>query len=303
MDDASQPRQINLTNLANPLPFSVEDRNSPKMDVGELLGWVRWMTANGLSRDTIKLRVWNVRRVEKQMARANLPGLMEASADDLLDWLGQQTWKPNTRRTYRASLRSFYKWAQGKGYRLDNPGLDLPQVSVPRAVPHPTPEAAMQDAIRAGGGGDVSLMVQLAGICGLRRGEISRVRREDLTEDVLGQRSLMVRGKGGHERFVPLPPGMAVDILDRPPGHLFPSPRIAGAPLTPAHVGKLVADVLPGDWTCHSLRHRCATVAYQSSKDLRAVQELLGHMKPETTAIYTQVAPQSLRALIDATAA
>lgn len=143
-------------------------------------------------------------------------------------------------------------------------------------------------------------MVQLAAVCGLRRGEIARSRREDVVDDLLG-RSLVVRGKGGHVRSVPLPEGLAVELVALPAGWLFPSPR--GGHLTPAHVGKVVSRLLPDDWTCHTLRHRCATVAYHASHDLRAVQELMGHAKPETTAVYTLVPQDSVRALVRATSA
>lgn len=53
----------------------------------------------------------------------------------------------------------------------------------------------------------------------------------------------------------------------------------------------------------HTLRHRCATVAYAKTRDLRAVQELLGHAKPETTAIYTAVPDDAVRDAMRAAAA
>lgn len=142
-------------------------------------------------------------------------------------------------------------------------------------------------------------MLKLAGVCGLRRGEIARVRREDITEDLVGW-TLRVRGKGGHERLVPLPDDLAREILKQSPGWLFPSPKTSG-PLTAAHVGVLVSALLPEGWTCHTLRHRCATVAYADQRDLRAVQELLGHAKPETTALYTEVPLDAIRSAVRAT--
>ena len=81
-----------------------------------------------------------------------------------------------------------------------------------------------------------------------------------------------------------------------PAGWAFPSSAQPG-PLTPAHVGKLVSRALADGWTCHTLRHRCGTVAYAGSKDLRAVQELLGHARTDTTALYTKVAEASIRAI------
>lgn len=45
----------------------------------------------------------------------------------------------------------------------------------------------------------------------------------------------------------------------------------------------------------HTLRHRYATTVYAGTGDLRAVQELLGHASPVTTARYTLVSPKRLR--------
>jgi len=53
--------------------------------------------------------------------------------------------------------------------------------------------------------------------------------------------------------------------------------------------------VLPGAWTGNTLRHRFATAAYGGTRDLRAVQELLGHTNPTTTARYTQASDAALR--------
>ena len=101
--------------------------------------------------------------------------------------------------------------------------------------------------------------------------------------------------------MVPLPDWLAARIIACPPGWLFPSPSQPG-PLTPAHVGVIVSRLLPDGWTCHTLRHRCATVAYAATRDLRAVQDLLGHAKPETTARYTLVPVDSVRAAMMAAA-
>lgn len=164
-----------------------------------------------------------------------------------------------------------------------------------------TPEMIYRQAL-ADADDRARLMIQLAAQCGLRRGEIARCRREDVVPDLWGH-SLRVDGKGGHVRSVPLPEELAQIILEHPPSWLFPSPAAGGGPLTPHHVGKIVSRLLPDGWTCHTLRHRCATVAYASTRDLRAVQELLGHAKPETTARYTQVPVDAVRQAVAAAAA
>jgi integrase/recombinase XerC len=265
--------------------------------VDQLLGkWSTWMRAAGKPDTTIELRLYQVRRV---LAGIDSPP-HEVIVDQLVDWLGGQAWAPSTRRSYRAALRGFFQWVQAIGLRPDNPALLIPVVHVPRSIPRPTPEAVYRQALLESDD-RTRLMVQLAAKCGLRRGEISRVRREHVLEDLVGW-SLRVEGKGGHQRVVPLPTDLSVELRAMPPGWVFPSDRRPG-PLTPAHVGVLVSRALPPGWTCHTLRHRCATVAYAVERDLRAVQELLGHAKPETTALYTQVPQDAVRRAVAAAAA
>lgn len=260
-----------------------------------LEAWQTWLRAAGRPPTTIGLRTYHVRRVFSEIDSDP----WSVTTEQLVTYLAGKGWAAETRRSYRASLRSFYAWAQATGRRSDSPAHLLPPIKVPRSLPRPTPEvvyrAALLEADSRG-----RLMLELAAVCGLRRGEIARVRREDVVDDLLG-RSLIVMGKGGHVRSVPLPDGLAVQLLEAPAGWVFPSP--AGGPLTAAHVGKLVSRLLPEGWTCHTLRHRCATVAYHARRDLRAVQELLGHAKPETTALYTLVPADSVRALVAATSA
>lgn len=160
-----------------------------------------------------------------------------------------------------------------------------------RARPRPTPEVAFRVAL-AGADARTRLAILLAGVCGLRRGELARVRRADLEADLVGW-SLRVRGKGGHVRMVPVPDELAALIRRRPEGWLFPSSH--GGHLTPHHLGKLISRHLPEGMTTHTLRHRCGTVAYATTGDLLAVQTLLGHAKPETTAIYVGVPMDSVR--------
>ena len=260
----------------------------------EIAEWGKWLKAAGRPESTIGLRTYHVRRVMRDLDRTP----WEVTTEQLVTYLASKNWAAETRRAYRASLRSFYAWAQATGRRADSPAHLLPTVAVPRGLPRPTPEVYYREALRQADPRS-RLMIQLAAICGLRRGEIARVRREDVESDLVGH-SLRVVGKGGHVRRVPMPNPMARDVLRMPPGWLFPSP--AGGHLTSHHVGKLVSQWLPQGWTTHTLRHRCATVAYASCRDLRAVQELLGHAKPETTARYTQVPVDAVRAAVTAAA-
>lgn len=261
--------------------------------------WEAYMVSAGMPASTITLRLYHLMRFTREVQGGDP---LAAHTDVILAWLGSKTWSPNTRRSYRSSLRAFYRWAVDAGHLETSPAEALPPVRVPRGVPRPASEDAYRAGLRAADP-RVRLAVQLAGACGLRRGEIAASAREHVELDPAGGWCLRVAGKGGHVRLVPLPAGLAAEILARPPGWLFPSSHQGGTVhLTPHHLGKLVAAALPGDLTTHTLRHRAGTVAYAATRDLRAVQELLGHAKPETTALYTRVPTETMRAAVDAAA-
>jgi len=266
------------------------------MSWGDALAqWEAYQRAAGAAESTLQQRIYHVGRVAREVG--GTPSRL--TLDELVTWLGSKDWSPNTRRSYRASLRVFYTWAMATGRVGDSPAHLLPSVRIPRPQPRPAPEIAYREALmRADDRGRLAIM--LAAQCGLRRTEIAQARTSDMEPDLLGM-SLRVVGKGGHVRLVPLPDDLARLIATRPDGWLFPSSH--GGHLTPHHLGKIVSRYLPGNLTTHTLRHRCATVSYAATRDLRAVQELLGHAKPETTAIYTAVPDGAVRAAMSAAAA
>lgn len=254
----------------------------------DLARWTAYMATAGLPTTTINLRRYHLSRVALGVRASSPPGL---TLVELERWLAGQTWAPNTRRSYRSSLRAFYTWAMATGVVTSSPAHQLPPVKVPRAVPRPTPELVFRSALKNADDRE-RLGLMLGGVCGLRGGEIARTRREDLEPDLVGW-SLRVVGKGGHERMVPVPASLADLIASRPAGWLFPSSQ--GGHLTPHHLAKVISSTLPDGWTTHTLRHRCGTRAYAATKDLLEVQTLLGHAKPETTAIYVAVPMTGVR--------
>lgn len=263
-----------------------------------LSDWKSWMRAAGRPATTIGLRTYHVTRAER-----GLPVSLElATVDDLTEWLGAQDWKPATRRSYRASLVQYYRFIRARGVRTDNPAELLPAVRVPRGLPRPAPDDILRAALEAADP-RARLAMLLAGQCGLRRGEIASLHTRHIEADLIGM-SLRVTGKGGHTRMVPVPTGdqYGLEFLLRrlDAGWVFPSP--VGDHLSPEHMGRIVSRALPAGWACHTLRHRFATTTYRATHDLRATQELLGHAKPETTAIYTQIAVNDLRAAVQTAA-
>jgi site-specific recombinase XerD len=258
-------------------------------------GWAAWMRTASVRPKTIGLRTYHVTRAARELPVS----LDHATVDDLSAWLSAQEWLPATRRSYRSSLVGYYRFLQRLGVRPDNPGQLLPAVRVPRGLPRPVPDPILLDAL-ASAGPRIRMAMLLAGECGLRRGEIAALHTDHIETDLIGL-TLRVIGKGGHVRMVPVPKdtdGFGLQFLLRrlPAGWVFPSP--AGGHLTPEHLGRIVSRALPDGWTCHTLRHRFGTTVYRNTRDLRVAQELLGHARPETTAIYTQVAVNDLRAAV-----
>jgi putative tyrosine recombinase len=145
----------------------------------------------------------------------------------------------------------------------------------------------------------VRLAVRLASELGLRRGEVARVRGSDLVRDLRGW-SLIVHGKGGKARIVPIAADLALEVDRRGPGWLFPGAD-AGH-VSPEWIGRLVGRALPAGVTMHALRHRFATRAYERTGDLVAVQRILGHESPQTTLRYLAIADETLRAVVEAVA-
>lgn len=135
------------------------------------------------------------------------------------------------------------------------------------------------------------LILQLGRFAGLRRAEVAAVH----TRHVEGG-WLRVEGKGGHVRRVPLHPVLLEQLQRAPAGWVFPA--LFGQHLTADHVGRLASRALPDGWTLHTCRHRAGTDMYAVRRDIRAVQEILGHASVRTTQLYTQVEDDALLAAV-----
>ena len=175
--------------------------------------------------------------------------------------------------------------------------LDRPKLA--RQYPRPVRDEDMAEAIRQAGP-SMKAWLTLAAYGGLRCVEIAGLCREDIME---GDDLMLLRGKGGKERIVPLHPLVWRRLrsagLPRV-GPVFVRP--CGSPYTAAQVSRTIAlwlDELGIDATAHQFRHWFGSRAYQQSGDLRVVQELLGHSSPTTTAVYTACAPGRARVTVE----
>lgn len=290
-------------------------RQAVYMWATELVFFTTWLRAAGRTAQTIRLRRYWVARLAQELESTDPYAV---TADELIDWLAFGDWKPETRKSARASVVAFYRWAV-EAERIKprrNPARKLPKVTVPAGLPRPAPDSRLKRALWAANDRE-RLMIKLAAYAGLRRGEIARVH----PDDVDWQRAMLrVEGKGGKVRHVPLVDELLAELGDeltrrrhgscgsgwrytrhvRVDGCFFPGRD--GGPVSPCVVGKVLSRLLGGSWTGHTLRHRFATEAHAADHDLRAVQELLGHSKPETTARYTLVSDDAKRRAVTAAA-
>lgn len=248
--------------------------------------WTRWLHAADRATETIKLRSYHVRVFANTFYGQ---GPWDATEEDLLEYLANPRWSTATKRSHQASLRVFYGWAHAAGRITENPAAPLPRITEPRGLPNPAPDQVIADAMQVADE-RVELMIELGAEAGLRRGEICKVHTRDV--QLVGNRwKLRVVGKGARVREVPLTSRLARKLRACPPGFAFPG-QIDGH-LSAHYTGKLISRALADGWTPHKLRHRAGTVWYQATKDLRAVQELLGHASPATTQVYTLLGDES----------
>ncbi len=153
-------------------------------------------------------------------------------------------------------------------------------------------------------------LLELLYATGMRVSELVGLPRSVLRGD---ERVLMIKGKGGRERLVPLnaTARAAVDAFLSVSGRfdnsmwLFPSKSTLGHVTRQGFAQDLkevaeAAGIAPDRVSPHVLRHAFASHLLDRGADLRAVQQLLGHADISTTEIYTHVLQERLKALVNA---
>lgn len=249
--------------------------------------------------------------------------LEAASADDLrayLEHLGAAGMTPRTAARRLSALRQFFRFLLIDGVRADDPCAAIEGARQGRPLPKLLSEAeveALIAAARAREGPEglrLAALLELLYATGLRVSELIAL---PASADASRTGALLVRGKGGKERLVPLnePALAALAAYREVRGHflrdgraspwLFPS-RGASGHLTRRRVGQLLRDLAaaagidPEKVSPHVLRHAFATHLLEHGADLRSVQQMLGHADIATTQIYTHVQSERLRAVVEA---
>lgn len=271
--------------------------------------YATYLRAAGLSPATIRLRRFYLSRVSDDL---DADDLLALTARDLLAWLASHDWSPETMKSARATLRSFYDWAVEDGLIEVSPASKLRPIRVPVGVPHPAPDHVFHTAMGQASDRD-RIMLMLAAHAGLRRAEIA-----GLEWSRVEWAGLRITGKGGRTRTIPMVPQLQVALtaeLERrnhgvvgsgwryapDPASPYVFPGLRGGHIGVEAVGETLSKLLGPGWTGHTLRHRFATRAYAVERDLLTVQALMGHSKPETTARYTAPPDGAARAAVSGT--
>ncbi len=266
-------------------------------------------TAGWLARQNVGFATADRAVLERYLAHLDAQGLARA-----------------TRARRLSALRQLYRFAYDERWRDDNPSLGIkgppPAKRLPKTL-HMDDVDRLLAAARTHGRTEAerlrnTCLMQILYATGLRVSELVSLPVAALRGD---PRMILVRGKGGKDRMVPLsPPARTAaqawlacrdeveNTAERETGakpslYLFPSRGKSGH-LTRIRFFTLIkelavsAGISPDTVTPHTLRHAFATHLLQNGADLRVIQTLLGHADIGTTEIYTHVLDERLKSLV-----
>lgn len=257
---------------------------------------------------------------------AALASAERATLEAYLAHLDAQGLATATRARRLSSLKQFYRFAVDEGWRSDNPALQIRGPGRERRLPGTLGMAdvdALLDAAERHGRAPAdrlrnACLMQVLYATGLRVSELVSLPVAAARGD---PQLLLVRGKGGKDRMVPLSrPARAAlaawlahrdaeearhvaETGAKPSPFLFPSRGKSGH-LTRIRFFTLIKDLAlaagldPAQVTPHTLRHAFATHLLQNGADLRSIQSLLGHADIATTEIYTHILDEWLKRLV-----
>jgi integrase/recombinase XerD len=227
--------------------------------------------------------------------------------------LGAQGLSPRTQARRLASIRQFHKFLLREGVRPDDPGRMLDGPRTPASMPKNLTEAEVETLLAAAaeveGRAGLALRagLEILYASGLRISELLALPAAALTADA---EMLLVRGKGGRDRVVPLSEAAREAaqalraVLPKTGKWLFPG-RDGRRPLTRQAFFLQLKQVVakagldPARVSPHVLRHAFASHLLGRGADLRSLQLLLGHADIATTQIYTHLLAERLQRLVE----
>lgn len=254
-----------------------------------------------------------------------LLAVTQSDVEDYLLWLDGDGLSRATRARRLSAIRQFYRFAFEEGWREDHPALRIKgparEKRLPKTLSEDEVDRLLSAAREMGREEDRvrnTCLMELLYATGMRVSELVSL---PVAAARGNPQMLLVRGKGGKERMVPLSPPARDALVDwlkvwdesaearkqakgtPPPTFLFASHSKAGH-LTRHRFYMIIkelaaaANVASDKVTPHTLRHAFATHLLARGADLRAIQTLLGHADVATTEIYTHVLEERLKDLV-----
>jgi integrase/recombinase XerD len=211
-------------------------------------------------------------------------------------------------------VRAFFKWCAKKNHTLYNPAGELDMPKLEKRLPKHVLTASEADRVLNQAkiadplGVRDRAMMETFYSSGIRRLELSNLKLYDLDVE---RGTMMVRmGKGKKDRMIPIGERALAWIdryitevrptLARQPddGVLFLSSQ--GEAFSPNRLTQMVREYVAAaeigkSGSCHLFRHTMATLMLEGGADIRFIQQMLGHVKLDTTQIYTQVSIRKLK--------
>jgi integrase/recombinase XerD len=211
-----------------------------------------------------------------------------------------------------STLRQFFLFLVREGVRVENPAVDISMPKITVSLPRYLSEAELDELFRTAAGWPgpagrkISAGLEILYSTGLRISELLALPVSALSTDAT---HLIIKGKGGRERVVPLSSAAKLAALrlregsKKPVRFLFPG-RDIRYPMTRQGFALLLkqlaarAKIDPVRLSPHVLRHSFASHLLARGADIRSVQKLLGHADISTTQIYTHVLSERLEKLV-----
>ena len=276
----------------------------------------------GLAANTLMSYRRDLRRYTEHLAGSGLRSLDEVSEATVSAFLarlreggdGHAPLSSSSAARAVVAVRGLHRFAVREGLTGADPASAVRPPSPPRRLPRAIPVEAVERLLDAAGTGDTPrglrdrALLELLYGTGARISEAVGLTVDDVT---VGGSTVILRGKGGRERMVPLG-RYALRALDgylvrarptlaaggRGTPRLFLNAR--GGPLSRQSAWAILRAAagragLSGRISPHTLRHSFATHLLDGGADVRVVQELLGHASVTTTQMYTLVTVEHLR--------
>lgn len=182
-------------------------------------------------------------------------------------------------------LRLFFRYLSDVVQEINhNPTIGIKNLKSPKNLPKWLPVEEVEKLINKPKPIEDQLIIELLYGSGIRVSELTGIQIKDI---LLNQKRILIKGKGSKERYVPISENALV-LLKNFVNNKTPEENLI--PLTTRSVQRRLKKYLP-NLTPHMLRHSFGTHILQNGGNIKSVQEILGHEKLTTTAIYLHVSP------------